>query len=88
MWSKKDNGSKVNWNQASDYCSKLQLAGYNDWRLPTIEELQGIYDPSVGVRRVFEMGPFIVHVKGNLDLTGWQWSSTQGDYPGKQGRRI
>ena len=27
MWTKKDNGSDVDWNQASDYCSKLQLAG-------------------------------------------------------------
>lgn len=24
-WSKKDNGSDVNWNQASEYCSTLQL---------------------------------------------------------------
>jgi hypothetical protein len=36
MWAKKDNGSDVDWNQAGDYCTKLQLAGYNDWRLPTI----------------------------------------------------
>jgi Protein of unknown function (DUF1566) len=39
MWAKKDNGADVNWNQASNYCTKLQLAGYSDWRLPTIEEL-------------------------------------------------
>src|ERR1035437_10122075 len=40
MWTKKDNGSDVDWNQASAYCSNLQLAGYKDWRLPNIEELQ------------------------------------------------
>jgi hypothetical protein len=83
MWSQKDNGSDVNWNQANDYCAKLELAGYNDWRLPTIEELQGIYDPSVSVERVFEMGTFKVHVKGNLKLSGWDWSSSQGESPGK-----
>jgi hypothetical protein len=37
MWAKKDNGSDVDWNQASAYCSTLQIAGYSDWRLPTTE---------------------------------------------------
>ena len=78
MWTKKDNGSDVNWNQASDYCSNLQLAGYSGWRLPTIEELQGIYDPSVRLQAVFDYGAINVHVKGNLQLTGWDWSSSQG----------
>ena len=84
MWAKKDNGSDVTWNQASDYCTKLQLAGYSDWRLPTIEELQGIDDPSISTHVVFDNGTeWNVHVKGNLKLTGWHWSSSQGDYPGK-----
>ena len=82
MWARKDNGSDVNWNQASDYCSKLQLAGYNDWRLPTIEELQGIYDPSVSLRAMWDAGVAYVHVKGNLKLSGWIWSSSQGGHPG------
>jgi hypothetical protein len=83
MWTKKDNGSDVDWNQASDYCSKLQLAGYNDWRLPSVEELQGIYDPNVSIKSTFDYGVVNVHVKGNLKLTGWYWSSAQGDNPGK-----
>jgi serine/threonine protein kinase len=33
MWAKKDNGSDVNWQQATDYCRNLQLAGHSDWRL-------------------------------------------------------
>jgi hypothetical protein len=83
MWAKTDNGSDVSWEQASDYCTKLELAGYNDWRLPTIEELEGIYDPSVSVQTVFDYGVTNVHVKGNLKLTGWYWSSSQGNAPGK-----
>ncbi|MFZ0301618.1 MAG: DUF1566 domain-containing protein [Terracidiphilus sp.] len=83
MWTRKDNGSDVDWNQASDYCSKLQLAGLSDWRLPSIEELQGIYDPSVSIKSTFDYGVVNVHVKGNLKLTGWYWSSAQGDNPGK-----
>ena len=84
MWAKKDNGSDASWNQARDYCTNLQLAGYNDWRLPTIEELQGIDDSSASVQAVFDEGSIVgVHVKGNLKLTGWLWSSSQGDAPEK-----
>jgi hypothetical protein len=84
MWANKDNGSDVTWNQASDYCTKLQLAAYKDWRLPTIEELQGIDDPSATVQAVFDEGSIVgVHVKGNPKLTGWLWSSSQGGAPGK-----
>jgi Protein of unknown function (DUF1566) len=83
MWAKKDNGSDVNWNQASDYCAKLQLAGYNDWRLPTIEELQGIYDPGVSVQAaLYSSDDSYVHIRGNLKLTGWDWSSPQEQSPG------
>jgi Protein of unknown function (DUF1566) len=84
MWTKRDNGSDLNWNQALSYCSNLQLGGYSGWRLPTIEELQGIYDPSAGVRAVFGNGFTLnVHVMGNLKLTGWHWSSSQGEAPGQ-----
>ena len=89
MWTQKDNGSDVDWNQADAYCSNLKLGDYSDWRLPTIDELQGIYDPSVSIKTVFDAGAATVHVKGNLKLTGWYWSSAQGDAPGKpwQGAR-
>jgi hypothetical protein len=69
-WTTEDNGSDVNWSQATTYCSNQRLGGYSDWRLPTIDELQGIYDASAIV------GDY--HVKGNLKLSGnYQWSSTQ-----------
>ena len=88
MWSKKDNGSDVNWNQASEYCSSLQLAGFNGWRLPTSEELQAIYDPGASVRAVFGNGFALnVHVMGNLMLTGWHWSSSQ-EQPAKVARTF
>ncbi|MGO9318782.1 MAG: TonB family protein [Terracidiphilus sp.] len=75
MWAKKDNGSNVNWQQATEYCRNLQLAGHSDWRLPAIGELQGIYDPKADVASW--------HVKGNLQLTGWQWSSSPGNASGE-----
>ena len=52
-------------------------------RLPTIAELEGIYDPGVSMKTAFDYGDVNVHVKGNLKLTGWYWSSAQGDAPGK-----
>jgi hypothetical protein len=68
-WTTEDNGSPVDWNQATTYCTNLRLGGYTDWRLPTIDELQSIYDASANVGGN--------HVKGNLKIDGVPWSSTQ-----------
>ena len=82
MWAKKDNGKDVSWEQASEYCAKLQLGGFNDWRLPTIEELAGLYDSSVSVEAVFDEDWIVFpRVKGDLRLSGWDWSSSQGNHP-------
>jgi hypothetical protein len=43
-WAIDENGSDVNWNQASAYCKGLTLGGFKDWRLGTIEELEGLFD--------------------------------------------
>jgi hypothetical protein len=83
MWTGKDNSGDVSWNQAAEYCSNLQLAGLSGWRLPTIEELQGIDDPSVTAQAMFDAGVTGVHVKGSLKLTGWLWSISQGGAAGK-----
>jgi hypothetical protein len=71
MWTKSDNGSNVDWPEATDYCRNLRLSGYSGWRLPTIDELQGIYDTND------RGGGF--HVKGNLQLSDWQWSSSRNN---------
>jgi hypothetical protein len=43
--------------------------------------LQEIYDPSVSIKTVFDYNVINVHVKGNLKLTGWDWSSSRGTAP-------
>ena len=80
MWTKKDNGSDVNWQKARMYCRNLRLAGYSDWRLPAIDELSDIYDANANVEGQLGSGDQTTwHVKGNLQLSGWQWSNSQGN---------
>jgi len=74
MWTKNDNGKGLNWRPATKYCQNLRLAGHADWRLPAIDELQAIYDKTVVLDD---------HVKGKLNLTGAEWSSSLGDAPGR-----
>jgi hypothetical protein len=46
MWTKHDNGFQLsNGKEAYTYCSTLHLAGFADWRLPTIDELASITNP-------------------------------------------
>lgn len=80
MWAGKDNGKDVNWHKAAKYCRDLQLAGYSDWRLATIDELRKIYDRNAdapGRAGKHSDQPFTFHVKGNLFLTGAQWTSSR-----------
>ena len=75
MWAKESNRSDITWNEATDYCENLTLAGYSNWRLPTIDELTGIYDPTQEVNGR--------HVKGGIELSGWIWSSSTDTSSGK-----
>lgn len=45
QWAQRDNGQDINWNNARSYCSNLSTAG-GGWRLPSMDELDGIYDRS------------------------------------------
>ena len=75
MWTAADNGFGLSWNQALRYCRELSLAGFKDWALPSIDDLQRIFEKENGV------GGY--HSKGPLKLTGWQWSATPGAQEGE-----
>ncbi len=44
MWAAKDNGQDINWSNTKRYCETYRGGGYADWRLPTQDELAGLYD--------------------------------------------
>lgn len=44
LWASKDNGEGINWYDAKEYCENYKGGGYTDWRLPTQEELAGLYE--------------------------------------------
>jgi Protein of unknown function (DUF1566) len=80
MWAAKDNGKDVTWKKAMKYCRDLRLAEYSDWRLPNMAELQPIYDSTAnapGLAGRHDDEPTTWHVKGNLFLTGYEWSSNR-----------
>jgi hypothetical protein len=80
MWAAKDNGKDVSWKKAMKYCRDLRLDAYSDWRLPTLSELELIYDRNANAPGLAGPGgrePFTYHVKGNLFLSGNQWSRDQ-----------
>ena len=44
IWARSDNGADVDWYAADDHCRDLELADWADWRMPTIDELEGLHD--------------------------------------------
>jgi len=47
MWAAKDNEYDIYWDDAKSYCENYRGGGYKDWRMPTKDELAGLYDGSV-----------------------------------------
>jgi len=40
----------MNWDDAMEYAKNLRLGGYDDWRLPTIDELSEVVTLCGGIR--------------------------------------
>ncbi len=57
-WALATNGENITWPKAVDYCDGLSLAGSDDWRLPSLDELAALHDSdaSEGIREPFSIG--------------------------------
>ena len=82
VWAAKDNGKRVSWHKATKYCWNLRLGGNSDWRLATIDELEGLVNlrayatEHVGSSDILHWNGDLL-VNGGLQLTGdRQWSSS------------
>ena len=90
MWAKQDNGQSMTWVEALEYAEQATLAGYSDWRLPNVKELQSIVDysystssPKVELQKAAIDPMFfctaIVNEAGNKDY-GYYWTSTSAHF--------
>ncbi len=95
LWQQADSGIGMDWQAAMDTAENLNLAGWQDWRLPNAKELQSIvdYTRAPGVTASAAIDPVfactaITNEAGTLDYP-WFWSSTThanlSTSPGKSG---
>ncbi len=85
MWTRDGNmaGKQMNWNDAGDYCQKLNLGGHNDWRLPTKEELAALsqYGKNAGYGN--KIADYFNGIGfRNVEHFGYWSSTTYAYYPG------
>jgi len=78
MWAAKDNRGDINWRDAKRYCENYQGGGYTDWRMPTQDELAGLYDKSEWYQAT--QRHYTVHLTELIELsTCCQWASETRD---------
>ena len=76
MWAAKDNGYDINWSNAKIYCKNYRGGGYTNWRMPTQDELAGLYDASKSTQAACDRN-YNVHVATDfIDITCFApWTS-------------
>ncbi|KAA3641622.1 MAG: DUF1566 domain-containing protein [Bacteroidetes bacterium] len=82
MWMQNDNGGGLLWKEALNYAENFEFAGYNDWRLPDVKELQSIvdYSRSPGTTNSAAIDPLfnctqMTNEAGQVDYP-YYWSNT------------
>jgi len=83
MWMQNDNGSGILWESALSYAENFTYAGFSDWRLPDVKELQSILDysrspettSSAAINPIFNCTQ-ITNEAGNADYPFYTSSTT------------
>jgi hypothetical protein len=74
-WQRGDNGVYQTWAGSKTYCENLELAGFSDWRLPSIKELDALVDDSRISPALFP--GTVTHIEGEDRF----WSSSEYGRP-------
>lgn len=70
VWAAADNGDRIDWESAGNYCASLGAG----WSLPTVAQLQGLYDISGKLTQ--SCGKYICQVTPLIQLSDISfWSS-------------
>ncbi len=88
IWQKADSEQGMIWEDALSYAENLNLAGYDDWRLPNAKELQSIIDysrcpdtsSSAAIDPIFNISS-ITNEAGETDYPFFWTSTTHIHYP-------
>ena len=82
MWMQNDNGTGVLWKDALSYAENHTYAGYSDWRLPDVKELQSIvdYTRSPATSNSAAINPLFnctqITNEGGVADYPWYWTNT------------
>ena len=74
-----DKYNEMTYDEAVKYCKNLKFAGFDDWRLPTINELLSITDDTrfePAINKAFKNVAYATNNKGEKSYS-WYWSSTR-----------
>jgi hypothetical protein len=82
IWQQGDAGFPMDWQEALAYCENLDFAGYDDWKLPDVKELESVVDvtralPSIDNETYFPSA-----------LSSGYWSSTSDMIPPNGGWEV
>ncbi|MBI5186160.1 MAG: DUF1566 domain-containing protein [Nitrospinae bacterium] len=80
IWQQQDDDVGRTWDEAKTYCDSLELAGYTDWRLPSIMEIYsimnyGTYNPAIDSTYFPNTQPS----DPNIDADFWSSTPMAGD---------
>ena len=83
MWSDIKDNTLYTWEEAINYCEKLDLGGYNNWEMPNIAQLQSLADYSrykPAIKKNFKHTYFIYDLDDIQECGIIEKNGTHGSY--------